>query len=244
MCSFREPAHSWSRRACLLAAAGLATRANPQVELRRIPPPAGQDIDPSLASLIARMRKIVAARDRGAMQSLMEPHFRVEFDAGKGRAAFQHQWRPDSVESAVWGILDRMLALPGYAYSGALFALPYVFARFPLDLDLLGHVVAVKEAVAVLAEPRPDAKHVATLDYSIVQLAKPEQPPVVIPAGRYIELNHPSAGQSFVASDNVYHPAAHRSFFEKRAGQWRWISFAAATLNEPPDLLRRRPVSA
>jgi hypothetical protein len=225
------------------AAAACAAQVARSEELRRLPPPREQTLHPSLLSLVARLRKIVAAREHLALEALMGPKFRVEFDAGKGPSAFRQYWKPESVDSPVWRILERLLALPGHHYSANLFTLPYVFARFPFDLDPLRYVVAVREEVALLAQPKSDAKRVGSLEYSIVPLAQPLQPPVVIHSGGFVELVHPNAGRCFAASSDVYHPAAHRSFFERRAGQWRWISLAAATWEEPPELRRQRPAN-
>jgi hypothetical protein len=117
--------------------------------------------------------------------------------------------------------------------------LPYVCARFPFNLDLLGHVVAIKEGVHLLAEPKADAARLGSLSYSILPLAQPAAPPVIIPADSFIELKHPQLGRCFAASADVYSPAAHRAFFEKRQGQWRWISLAAPTMKDPPELLHK-----
>jgi hypothetical protein len=219
----------------------MAAHAAQREDLRRISPP-GEPSDPSLITLIVRLRKIVAAREHLALEALMHSLFRVEFNVGKGPAAFRRHWHPESAASPVWEVLQRLLALPAHRYSDALYGVPYVFARFPFDLDPLRHVVAVKDAVALLAEPKPDAKRVGTLGNStIIPLTQPLQPPVVISSGTFIDLMHPVVGRCFAASSDIYHPAAHRAFFEKRGGRWRWISLAAATLEDPPELRRHRP---
>jgi hypothetical protein len=184
------------------------------------------------------MRRFVGARDYRGLEALMLPEFKVEFDVGKGPEVFQGYWHPESGNSIVWGILERLLTLGGTFYTKSLYALPYVYTRFPSDLDPLAHVVAVKQAAALRAKPSPDAEKMGSLDFSIVPLAERVEPPVVIPPDRFVELNHPVAGRCFAASADIYSPAAHRAFFEKRQGRWHWISLAAATLAEPPDLIR------
>jgi hypothetical protein len=75
------------------------------------------------------------------------------------------------------------------------------------------------------------------LDYTIVPLAQPLSPPVTITTGRYLEVKWPAAkGQCFVAEADIYSPAAHRAFFEKREGRWRWISLVCASLADRPGL--------
>ena len=55
-----------SRRQWMLAASGLTLQMAKGQELRRMAPPSGQKPDPALASLLAQMQKIVAARDHAA----------------------------------------------------------------------------------------------------------------------------------------------------------------------------------
>ncbi len=236
--------HRFSRRHWILLASGMTLHAAPGEQLRRMAPPGDQTPDPALAGLLTQLKKLVAARDHAGLASKMDATFRVEFDSGKGPAAFRHHWKPESASSPVWGILEHLLEIPGYAYSGTLYAKPYVFARFPFDLDRLNYIVAVKETVPLLAEPAPNAKQLASAGYSILPLARPAQPPVIIAPGTWVEVRHPAAGRCFAASADVYQPAAHRIFFEKRAGRWRWISLTAATLADPPELKRKLAATA
>jgi hypothetical protein len=228
-----------SRRSALhLAMAGLAAGLVRAEGLRTLPPPAPAHADAGLDELIARMLRMVKAKDARGLESLMLPTFRVEFDVGKGPAAFRRHWRSDRANSPLWEILGRVLRIQGKYYSPTLFAAPYVYTDFPVDLDPLAYVVALGGKVPLLEKPQPGSRQVATLDHSIISLARPQKPPVVIPAKQFVEVSHPQAGRCFVEGGNVYSPAAHRVFFEKRKGHWRWISLAAATLADPPDLKR------
>lgn len=240
MFSSRERSSLWSRRGLLLLAAGVAARSAHGEELRRLDPSNAEPRDPALAAFLEHLRGIVAAHKHRALEALMRPDFRVEFDVGKGPAAFRRHWDPQSPDSPVWAILDRLLSLPGCHYSDTLFAMPYVFARFPFDLEPLAHVVAVRDEVGLLAGPSLEAPKVVNVNHAILPLAEPMLPPVVIPLGQFVEVNHPDAGRCFAAAGDIYHPSAHRAFFEKRKGRWCWISLAAATLADPPDLERLR----
>jgi hypothetical protein len=168
----------------------------------------------------------------------MLPTFRVEFDAGKGPAAFRNHWKPDRSGSALWEVLGRVLDMKGTWYSDTLFGAPYVFTQFPFDLDPLAHVVALGPKVALCDKPADGARQVGSLDHAIVPLAQPLNPPVLLRAASFLEVKHPESGLCWVRGSGVYSPAAHRVFFEKRRGKWRWFSLAAATLAEPPDLIR------
>lgn len=216
--------------ACDLARAGEPAKLPPADEAAR---------DPGLIALLAKIRSLRADHNFSGLETLMLPTFRVEFDAGKGPAAFRRKWRPEAPSSALWQVLDRLFSLGGTFYSDTLFALPYVYTRFPVDLDPLGHVVAVNPDTRLLDRPSPDALVVATAGQAILPLAERLQPPVMMSAEGYLEVKAPRAG-CFVRERDVYSPAAHRAYFEKRQGQWRWISLACATLAEPPDLKKRK----
>jgi hypothetical protein len=214
-------------------AAGLCGALAQAEDLMQLKPMDEAGRDKGLVALLERIRLMTAHRDFRGLESLMLPTFRVEFDVGKGPAAFRSHWRPEAPASRLWQVLPRLFALGGTFYSNTLFAVPYVYTRFPGDLSLLGHVVALKEDVSLFEKPEPGAKRVAAAPYSIVPLAAALKPPV-LPATGHLEARLPGAGSCFVAADDVYSPAAHRAFFEKRQGQWRWISLAAATLADPP----------
>ena len=225
-----------SRRKGLLILGSLACASVFADELRKLPPPSQGPRDAALTTLLSRMRRIVTERDYRSLEALMLPTFRVEFDVGQGPRVFRNHWLTESRQSPVWKILQRLLSLDGTFYSPTLYALPYVYARFPIDLNPLEYVVAVNKEVPLFAKPEPGAEPIGLLQHSIVPLAKPLEPPVIIPAEGFIEVNHPSLGRCFAAAGSVYCPAGHRAFFEKRKGEWRWISLAAATLAQPPRL--------
>jgi hypothetical protein len=227
-----------TRRHLLRLSAGAACGIAGAAEALRMPPADEASRDARLAALLGRMRTMAAQHDFRGLETLMLPTFRVDFDYGKGPGAFHKRWSPESRSSALWPVLRRLLWLGGTFYSPTLFALPYVYTQFPAELDPLSYVVAVKPSAHLLDSPQPDAKVVGTLDYTILQLAERLRPPVTITTGRHLEVKSASGERQFVAESEIYSPAAYRAFFEKRAGRWRWISLACATLAEPPDLLK------
>ena len=243
MSSSAEPARLSCRRAWLRATAALLLRisaAYAQQE-RRLPPPEKPPDDPDLRRLLARMNNVVDSRDAAALTALMLPTFRVEFDVGKGPQVFRRHWKPESKESRVWEVLGKALAVQGAFCLPTLFCIPYVYVRFPWDLDPLAYVVAVGEGATLRNRPGPDAAALEKLKHSIIRLAEPLSPPVVVPDSQFLAVDDPGAGRCYVAGSDVYSPAAHRMFFERRNGKWQWISLAAATLADPPQLKSQAP---
>lgn len=240
-CSDRPDGLRLTRRSWLLLAASLmASRESyasaAQNDLRSLVPEDQSARDKSLQRLLGTMRTIVRRKDSKALCALMPRDFKVEFDVGRGPDVFRNQWDSEASTSLAWAVLDRLLALGGTFYSDSLFALPYVYTRFPYDLDRLRYVVATGE-VAAHAEPNLASARVGVLKHAIVPLATPLAPPAMLCQQPFVTVQHPEFGLCYVASTDLYSPAGHRAFFEKRQGEWRWLSLAAPTLATPPVLL-------
>lgn len=219
----------------LAAAAFLAAPSRAPTGLRPLLPVDESGRDPSLARVLNTLRGIVRRRDDRELLALMSPDFKVEFDIGKGPQTFRRQWKSNARDSQVWDLLDRLLSLGGTFYSSTLFALPYVYTRFPTDLDKLSYVVSVRAKVPLRQRPDPRGPEVGTLDYVILPLTHPIAPPAML-ADPFAEVQHPDWGPCYVSRSDVYSPAGHRAFFEKRQGRWHWLSLAAATMATPPEL--------
>jgi len=205
-------------------------------DLRTLLPEDQSARDKSLQALLGTMRTIVRRKDSTALGALMAPDFKVEFDVGKGSETFRREWKSEVPTSAVWAVLDRLLSLGGTFYSDSLFALPYVYTRFPYDLDRVRHVVATGD-IPAYAQSSAASRRVGRLKHAIVPLAMPVTPPAMLCQQPFVAVQHPEFGPCYVAGTDVYSPIGHRAFFEKRRGQWRWISLAAPTLATPPVLL-------
>ena len=235
MSSSAEHVGSFCRRAwlCGTATALLRIPAAAQTPMR-LSPPRDPPADPGLQLLLARMRKIVDSRDATALAALLSPTFRVEFDAGKGPQAFRRHWKPETRESPVWEVLGSALAVQGAFCLPSLFCLPYVYLKFPRDLDPLAYVVAVSAGATLRKRPDTDGAVVGRLDHSIIRVSEPLVSPVIIPSNKFLAVDDATAGHCYIAGSDVYSPAAHRMFFERANGKWRWISLVAATFDAMP----------
>lgn len=215
----------WTRLA--VGAASLRT-AGAQSARRMDKPGPKHQPEPALAELLNTMRGLVERRDAPGLIRLMNPRFRVEFDSGKGPAAFQQYWKPQSKESRLWSVMSRLIDLDGYEYSETLYVKPYAYARFPIDLDPLQHVVAVKDEVELREAASIDAKSAGQVGREILRLEQRASAPVVL-GGEWLSVTTFDGRKGHVRCEDVYSPAGHRMYFEKRAGKWVWISLACAS---------------
>jgi hypothetical protein len=183
--------------------------------------------DPELWQLLKNLRSIVEKREERPLLAGIGQTFRVEIAAGKGRSSFIKFWRTGAPESEVWTVLSRLLTIGGTFYSPTLFAIPYVYTHFPIDLDPLSHVVALQENVNAHHDSRPDSTVAAVLSFDIVPTQQAFQTPVWLSRVDWVRVA--VAGRpAFVSSRQVWSPAGHRLFFEKRRGRWEWISLVCA----------------
>ncbi len=219
-----------SRRACLAAAFGAVLSAAPETgtdAVRRLDPRDEASKDPELLKLVTRLKKIVGSRDTQALTALMGPTFRVDFDGGKGPLAFAHHWKPNAPDTQIWQILGRLLELGGTFYTPTLFAISYVYTKFPFDLDPFAYVVVTRVQAPLRPGPSADAAPVGKLPTGIVAVKPALKAPVrILPA--WVKVQALNGAEGFVAGGDVYSPAGYRIFFEKRGGKWVWFSLVCA----------------
>jgi hypothetical protein len=201
--------------------------AEPQ-EARHLAPSASATGDPEFLSFVGRIKDISARKDAKGLLSLMSPVFRVDFDFGKGPAAFSKRWKPQDPASELWRVLDRMLALPARRYDETLYVVPYVYGSFPIDLDPLSHVVTIGESVAIREAAELTAKEVVKLNHAIIPTAEKLSVPVRLDKQEWLKVVPSAEAVGYVRSSDVYSPAEYRGFFEKQGGKWRWLSLVCA----------------
>lgn len=238
----------WTRRGwCLAACAALQVRVKGQEqgqrqeqqqesledEWRRIVPGESPERDPALAALLAEMKSIQERKDRGGLLRLQDADFRVEFQGGTGPEDFAKRWFAKKGSSALWDLLGRLLEMRGVFYSETLYVLPEVYANFPQDLDPSAHVVAV-QATEWRAAAEAGDEVIPVPACTILPLAEQSGEP----RGTLL-VRHPQKGAGRVSLRAVYSPLAHRMFFEKRKGEWRWISLVSADNAKAPSVGRR-----
>jgi hypothetical protein len=94
------------------------------------------------------------------------------------------------------------------------FIAPYVFVRFPKELDAYTHAAAIRPAVKVRTRPAAGAPVVETLDFDIVRLQG-------APKAGWAEIQTPSGKSGWVPRGDVRTQLESRVFFEKKGGVWR-----------------------
>jgi hypothetical protein len=70
-------------------------------ELRQLVPSESAMRDAAFVSFVGKTKDITSRKDAKSLTALMGPRFRVDFDFGKGPAAFAKRWKPQELFSMV-----------------------------------------------------------------------------------------------------------------------------------------------
>ena len=74
------------------------------------------------------------------------------------------------MQAGGWAQLEVVLRMGAARYEKG-FALPYLFVKFPEDLEAFEHVVTIRAGAVLRAEGRAGAARVCPLDYDILRVA-------------------------------------------------------------------------
>lgn len=171
--------------------------------------------DPSFALFRARLMDALKRRDRKFLMSMVHPKIMNSFGGNDGTANFVEQWRLGKPNSQVWDVLLTALELGGTferRNKHKTFWAPYVFTRFPDEVDPYEYQAIVAKNVTVRTKPSASAPSNATLSYDIVETD------TNAPAG-WVKVKLKS-GEGFVPASKIRSAADYRAGFERIRGKW------------------------
>ena len=212
---------SVARPACRCVAwllAVLAGSVDAQVVLTPVDEAAMQ---PDFFSFRAQLATAVARRDAAAVLAAVDERVRTGFGGDDGRAAFERQWLPDRPDSRLWEALGAVLALGGSFTGTQQFSAPYVYSRWPEDLDAFEHVAVIASDVRLRAAPRADATVIGRASFLVLELAGPAG------ADGWFPVRTPDGRAGYVAHALARSPLDYRAIFERRDGRWQLVAFVS-----------------
>lgn len=182
-----------------------------------------------------RLREAVARKDAFALLDMLDEEVKVDFGGGQGVADFVRAWSLDSEQniarSQLWPVLDRLLAMGGtFSENGQAFTAPYVFSRWPDDLDAFQHVAITGEGVRLRERPELNSRIRQSLSYELVELLERSSDSTSISGDTFpwIKVRTARADSGYVWGKYVYAPIGYRMGFYK-TGETDWaISFLLA----------------
>ena len=177
--------------------------------------------NPSFFVFRARLLEAVQQRDTAFLYSILAPDILNSFGGDGGIAEFREMWNPDLPDTELWKTLMSVLAYGG-TFQGSTFAAPYMFSRFPDELDAFEYGVIVGENVNVRERPSAAAPVTATLSYDIVKVVEWDAKQDEKPGSQHtwIKVSLANGSHGYVAERYIRSPIDYRAGFEQRNGRW------------------------
>jgi hypothetical protein len=184
--------------------------------------------DPDFFTFRAQLQAAVARHDTAAVLDIVDPKITNSFGGDGGLQEFREQWKLSGADSPLWAELGLLLALGGTFNGRDNFAAPYVWNRWPDELDAFEHVAAVGSNVRVRSKPSLDSQILAKLSFEIVPVS----------SGRNQELTPKQRDQwwavrlrdgreGYVSSQYVRSAVGYRAIFSRQSGSWRLTTLVA-----------------
>lgn len=185
--------------------------------------------NPEFFAFRARLQAAVARHDTAALLEVVDPNVKIGFGGNDGIEAFKRKWKlEEGGASPLWDELGLVLALGGSFRGKDTFVAPYVFSRWPENLDSFEHVAVLGTNVRVRAEPRAGSQVLAALSFDVVPLSstgRSRMTPEQLREWTAVKLRDGRTG--YVASQYVRSSVAHRAFLTRKDGRWRLALFVA-----------------
>jgi hypothetical protein len=177
---------------------------------------------PDFFSFRAQLQRTIARRDTAALLAVVHPQIRNSFGDNDGIGEFRKRWNIGAEDGEIWDVLGTVLGLGGTFHDNDTFAAPYVFSRWPRQVDSFEHVAVIGTDVRVRSQPNADAPVIATMSFAILQVARPD---VEVNGWTAVRVEGNRTG--YVASQFVRSPIAYRAIFRYEGRQWKLVTLVA-----------------
>jgi hypothetical protein len=192
------------------------------------------DEGPRDASFKAFREKFISAvnrRDAAYILSITDRNIKISFGDENGIANFKRVWKPERRNSDFWKEISLVINNGGVFDKNDrnMFYAPYLFSKFPSDLDEFEHFAIFGNNVNLRSAPDLNSEIVARLSYNIVKI---DQAGSVLSPGEngkpiWYKIETLGGLKGFVKPEFVRSSIDFRAGFEKRAGKWKMIFFLA-----------------
>ena len=179
-----------------------------------------------LHQIVEDLKRAVIEHDSSSIYSVLHDSIHLSFGGDVGPIRFKQLWQLESDTSKFWGEFGEALNLGGtLGNDSSSFTIPYMFERFPSDVDPYFTVVGIKEGCGIYSSPS-DSEPFHYSDYPILSVVPIDMVelefdgtfiPVLINADRY----------ACVKMSEFRFPIGYRGSFEKRNGEWKLVSWIA-----------------
>jgi hypothetical protein len=180
---------------------------------------------PDFFTFRTELQAALARHDQAAVLEVVHPEIKSSFGDDDGIESFKKHWRLNEPDSPFWGELAKVLALGGGFTETDSFTAPYIFARWPGELDAFENVAVIGSNVRVRTEPRADAPILTSVSYSILQLDN--QSLQGAPAQNDWTAVTVNGRRGYIATRFIRSPIDYRAIFRYSGGRW-WLNVFVA----------------
>lgn len=187
--------------------------------LPSLPPIDESRNDPQLKAYLEQLRSVVRNRDGHALQKLIAPNILLTFGTPSGKPP-EEILELANQSSPIWSELEDILQFGGTFLGPNQFCIPYVYTKFPEDINSFTHQVIVTPSVIARSMPDRNAPKVAKLEFAIVQ-TDPRTPEIVIgmDGSRWITI-YLDKLTAYVPQETLRSPIGKRACFERHQTSW------------------------
>ncbi|HEX8279803.1 MAG TPA: hypothetical protein VF551_00375 [Chthoniobacterales bacterium] len=172
-----------------------------------------------------KLNGAVKQRDAAYLASVLSTDVVSSFGEDRGLAAFERTYGFRDAAAPFWREMDAVLALGGtFSRDRKQFTAPYVFSRWPDELEAMEHTAIIAGDVPVYARPN-ETKELTRLSPSIVELAPDND--VAAADGEWVALRLRGLGIGFVRASATRSPLNYRAIFRRERGGWKLATFVA-----------------
>lgn len=176
---------------------------------------------PDFFSFRASLQRAIARRDVAALIAVVHPQIKNSFGGNDGIDEFRSMWKIGEPDSEIWDVLGTVLALGGSFHDADTFVAPYVFSRWPDQVDSFEHVAVIGSGVRVRSQPDTTSNPIDTVSFAILPVARQGTDKEGWTA---VQIDK-TVG--YIASAYVRSPIDYRAIFRSEAGRWRLVTFVA-----------------
>lgn len=188
--------------------------------------------DSSFKTFRDSLLKAVKTKNKAQLIAALDKNIKVSFGAEEGVEDFKKFWKINSPTSEVWNVLLSVLENGGsFVEKGAnkTFCAPYLFTKFPDDLDAFQNQAIFGTNVNLREKPNLSSKVVTKLSYNVVTVDFENSVTSTTDAYQYIwaKVNTLGGKTGYVGAKFVRSPIDYRACFQKVSGRWKMTAFVA-----------------
>lgn len=177
---------------------------------------------PDFFSFRAQLQRAIARHDTAALLAIVHPQIKNSFGDNDGIDEFRTMWNIGAADSEIWGLLGTVLGLGGSFHEDDTFVAPYVFSRWPGQIDPFDHVAVIGSDVRVRSQPNADAPVIAAMSFTILPVARSD---AEVEGWTAVRVEGKRTG--YIASPFVRSPIDYRAIFRYESRQWKLVTLVA-----------------